>query len=256
MIIMDRKIAEAGRYPAIDVLRSLSRVAASCLDEAQTATVRRARAMLSLHGDMVDMVRLGAYRAGTDAAVDEALRLIPAIEDFLRQAPGDRSGFDEFVPAPEPGTGGSAWHVTRCRSCCRCGGVRSNRRVMRWRPAWRRKPRSRTGSARSTARHGGTAKRAQHGQTRISSWRCSQAGKKPSRPNAEAVAADLAAAAVGTGEARGVVVGRANARRKRSSELIGEREAASQADATRQEQHVLDDIARARLLARQQRRSP
>jgi flagellum-specific ATP synthase len=44
---------------------------------------------------MVDMVRLGAYRAGTDAAVDEALRLTPAIENFLRQAPGDRSGFLE-----------------------------------------------------------------------------------------------------------------------------------------------------------------
>jgi flagellum-specific ATP synthase len=42
-ITMDRKIAEAGRYPAIDVLRSLSRVAASCLDEAQAVTVRRAR---------------------------------------------------------------------------------------------------------------------------------------------------------------------------------------------------------------------
>ena len=92
-ITMDRKIAEAGRYPAIDVLRSLSRVAITCLDEAQSATVRRARAILSLHGDMVDMVRLGAYRAGTDPAVDEALRITPAIEDFLRQAPGDRSGF-------------------------------------------------------------------------------------------------------------------------------------------------------------------
>jgi flagellum-specific ATP synthase len=94
-ITMDRKIAEAGRYPAIDILRSLSRVAASCLDEAQAAMVRRARAVLSLHGEMVDMVRLGAYRPGTDAAVDEALRLTPAIEDFLRQAPGDRSGFEE-----------------------------------------------------------------------------------------------------------------------------------------------------------------
>jgi len=96
-IVMDRKIAEAGRYPAIDVLRSLSRTAASCLDEAQTATIRRARAMLSLHAEMVDMVRLGAYRPGTDAAVDEALRLTSAIEDMLRQSPGDQSGFaDSF----------------------------------------------------------------------------------------------------------------------------------------------------------------
>lgn len=94
-ITMDRKIAEAGRYPAIDVLRSLSRVAPSCLDETQKTIVRRARAILSLHGDMVDLVRLGAYRAGTDAAVDEALRLVPAIEEFLRQAPEERSGFLE-----------------------------------------------------------------------------------------------------------------------------------------------------------------
>jgi len=105
-IVMDRKIAEAGRYPAIDVLRSLSRVAVSCLDEAQAAAVRRARAILSLHGEMADMVRLGAYRAGTDAAVDEALRLAPAIEDVLRQAPGDRSGFVESFQRLSQALGG------------------------------------------------------------------------------------------------------------------------------------------------------
>jgi flagellum-specific ATP synthase len=94
-IVMDRKIAEGGRYPAIDVLRSLSRLAASCLDKAQTETVARARRILALHGDMADMVRLGAYRAGTDPTVDEALRLTPLIDDFLRQSKGDRTGFLE-----------------------------------------------------------------------------------------------------------------------------------------------------------------
>ncbi len=105
-IVMDRKIAEAGRYPAIDVLRSLSRVAASCLDQEQSATVRRARAILSMQGDMADMVRLGAYRAGTDPAVDEALRLTPAIEAFLSQAPGDRSGFLDFFQGLKQAMGG------------------------------------------------------------------------------------------------------------------------------------------------------
>ena len=95
-IVMDRKIAEAGRYPAIDVLRSLSRLAASCLDAPQTETVGRARRILALQGDMADMVRLGAYRAGTDPAVDEALRLTPLIDEFLRQSKGDRSGFLEL----------------------------------------------------------------------------------------------------------------------------------------------------------------
>jgi flagellum-specific ATP synthase len=94
-IIMDRAIAERGRYPAIDVLRSLSRLAASCLDQEQSALVARARAILSLHAEMADMVRLGAYRAGTDAAVDEALRLVPAIDALLRQAKEEKSTFDE-----------------------------------------------------------------------------------------------------------------------------------------------------------------
>src|SRR6195952_2937286 len=74
-IVMDRKIAESGRYPAIDVLRSLSRAASTCLNLEQAAIIRRARGLLSLHGDMVDMLRLGAYKTGTDPAVDEALRL-------------------------------------------------------------------------------------------------------------------------------------------------------------------------------------
>jgi flagellum-specific ATP synthase len=94
-IVMDRKIAEAGRYPAIDVLRSLSRTASSCLDAGQTAVVDRVRRVLALQGDMADMVRLGAYRSGTDPAVDEALRLTPLIDDFLRQSKGDRTGFEE-----------------------------------------------------------------------------------------------------------------------------------------------------------------
>ncbi len=94
-IVMDRKIAESGRYPAIDVLRSLSRTASSCLDPTQAAMVNRVRRVLSLHGDMADMVRLGAYRSGTDAAVDEALRLTPKIDDFLRQTKGDLTSFEE-----------------------------------------------------------------------------------------------------------------------------------------------------------------
>jgi flagellum-specific ATP synthase len=94
-IIMDRRIAEGGRYPAIDVLRSLSRTAASTLDPEQAGLIRRARAILALQADMADMVRLGAYRAGTDAAVDEALRLTPPIEEVLRQARDETTGFHE-----------------------------------------------------------------------------------------------------------------------------------------------------------------
>jgi flagellum-specific ATP synthase len=84
-VLLDRRIAESGRYPAIDVLRSLSRAAQGCLNEEEMGLTRRARGILALHGEMADLVRMGAYRAGTDAAVDEALAVAPRIEKLLRQ---------------------------------------------------------------------------------------------------------------------------------------------------------------------------
>ena len=96
-VILDRRIAEGGRYPAIDVLRSLSRAAAGCLDAEERALIRRARAILALHGEMADLVRLGAYRAGTDPAVDEAVALAPRIEAMLRQGRDEATGLaDSF----------------------------------------------------------------------------------------------------------------------------------------------------------------
>ncbi|WP_137180172.1 FliI/YscN family ATPase [Roseomonas sp. AR75] len=84
-VVLDRAIAERGRYPAVDVLRSLSRTVPGCLSAEEAALMRRARAVLALAAEMADMVRLGAYRPGTDAAVDEALRLAPRIEALLAQ---------------------------------------------------------------------------------------------------------------------------------------------------------------------------
>ena len=57
--------------------------------------VRRARAVLALHAEMGDVVRLGAYRAGSDPAVDEAILLAPRIEAVLRQDRDERTGLDE-----------------------------------------------------------------------------------------------------------------------------------------------------------------
>ena len=84
-IVMDRRIGESGRYPAIDVLRSLSRAVPGCNSAAENALTRRARALLSLYAEMADMVRLGAYKPGADPAVDEAVALAPQIEAVLRQ---------------------------------------------------------------------------------------------------------------------------------------------------------------------------
>nr|WP_307140220.1 FliI/YscN family ATPase [Pseudoroseomonas cervicalis] len=84
-VVLDRKIGERGRWPAIDILRSLSRTVPGCLEPGEREVMQRARGILSLQADMAELVRLGAYRTGTDPAVDEALRLAPRIEAFLRQ---------------------------------------------------------------------------------------------------------------------------------------------------------------------------
>ena len=94
-VILDRRIGEAGRYPAVDVLRSLSRTVPGCLSREEAALVRRARAVLALQAEMADLVRLGAYRAGSDPAVDEAILLAPRIEAMLRQDRDERTGLDE-----------------------------------------------------------------------------------------------------------------------------------------------------------------
>jgi flagellum-specific ATP synthase len=98
-IVLDRRIAERGRYPAIDVLRSLSRAAPGCNTPEETALTRRGRAVLALWSDMADMVRLGAYRAGSDPAVDEAVALAPRIEAMLRQSRDQCAGLDDSFAA-------------------------------------------------------------------------------------------------------------------------------------------------------------
>lgn len=94
-VVLDRRIAENGRYPAIDVLRSLSRAVPGCNTEDENALARRARTILALYANMADMIRLGAYRMGSDAAVDEAITLAPRIEALLRQERNERSGIEE-----------------------------------------------------------------------------------------------------------------------------------------------------------------
>jgi flagellum-specific ATP synthase len=98
-VVLDRRIAERGRYPAIDVLRSLSRAVPGCNGPDENELTRRARGLLALHADMADMVRLGAYRAGSDPAVDEAVALAPRIEAMLRQSRDDRSSIEDSFAA-------------------------------------------------------------------------------------------------------------------------------------------------------------
>ncbi len=85
-IVMERRIAERGRYPAINVLRSVSRTMPKSCDPQYWPTVQRARQVMATYADMEELIRLGAYRSGSSAEVDEAIRLNPELEAFLGQA--------------------------------------------------------------------------------------------------------------------------------------------------------------------------
>jgi flagellum-specific ATP synthase len=84
-IVMRREIAERGRYPAIDVLKSVSRTMPRSCDPEFQPTVVKARQLLATYGDMEELIRLGAYRAGASAEVDEAVALMPQLDAFLGQ---------------------------------------------------------------------------------------------------------------------------------------------------------------------------
>ena len=84
-IVMERGIAERGRYPAINVLKSVSRTMPGCNSAAETARIAMARRQLATFTDMEEMIRLGAYRRGSNPEVDAAIALNPALEGFLSQ---------------------------------------------------------------------------------------------------------------------------------------------------------------------------
>jgi len=84
-IVMERGIAERGRYPAINILKSVSRTMPKSADPAFWPTIHRARQVMATYSDMEELIRLGAYRAGSSAEVDEAIRLHEPLEAFLRQ---------------------------------------------------------------------------------------------------------------------------------------------------------------------------
>jgi flagellum-specific ATP synthase len=90
-VVLERAIADRGRYPAINILRSVSRMMPDCNTPEETALVRRARALMSTYEDMADMIRLGAYRRGSDPQVDEAIQYHDALEAFLNQDKDDRA---------------------------------------------------------------------------------------------------------------------------------------------------------------------
>jgi flagellum-specific ATP synthase len=94
-VVLSRRLATAGHFPSIDVLESISRVTSAVTTPEQRADATRLRRMLAAHRSVRELVEIGAYVAGADADADAAIRLLPRIDDFLRQP------MDETTPVAQ-----------------------------------------------------------------------------------------------------------------------------------------------------------
>ncbi len=94
-IVLDRKLAEAGHYPAVSIPASISRVFRDVTNGAHQAAVEKVRAILATHAEVALLIRVGAYAKGSSPKVDRAVALMPALQVFLRQQIGSSAPFDQ-----------------------------------------------------------------------------------------------------------------------------------------------------------------
>ncbi len=95
--VLSRELAAANQYPAIDVLQSLSRLMEDLASPEQKAFAGRLREALAVYKKAEDMINIGAYAAGSNAQIDNAIQLIQPIRDFLKQAITEGCGMEESV---------------------------------------------------------------------------------------------------------------------------------------------------------------
>ncbi len=88
-IVLSRAIAQRGRYPAVDVTQSVSRLSSAIVNEAEGRLIAEAVKLLALYESSRDLIEVGAYRAGTNTAVDRAIKLVPELEQFMAQRPDE-----------------------------------------------------------------------------------------------------------------------------------------------------------------------
>jgi len=83
--IMDRKLAERGQYPAINVLKSISRVMNQITDETHNQIAQEIRSLISVYEENNELIQIGAYKHGTNPEIDRAISFYPKIQSFLKQ---------------------------------------------------------------------------------------------------------------------------------------------------------------------------
>ena len=109
-IALERELANRGRYPAIDIFHSVSRLFTELASRPERALARRLVKLMSLHAASRELIEVGAYRAGANAELDAALKLLPALEEFLTQEADVRTPRAEALQKLHALLGGKAAH--------------------------------------------------------------------------------------------------------------------------------------------------
>lgn len=96
-IVLSRDLASQGHYPAIDILTSISRVMIDVVTPEQRKAAMKVKSVLATYRKAYDLISIGAYKEGSDPAVDHAIKVIERINSFLRQDINERADFENCV---------------------------------------------------------------------------------------------------------------------------------------------------------------
>jgi flagellum-specific ATP synthase len=96
-IVMERSLAEEGRYPPINPLASVSRLARKAWTPEEEKLVGRLKALVHRYEETKDLRLIGGYRQGSDPDLDIAVKQVPVIYDILKQTPGEKPAKDSFA---------------------------------------------------------------------------------------------------------------------------------------------------------------
>ena len=96
-IVLSRKLAGRGHFPAVDILSSVSRLMPVVTDEKHRIAAQRLKEIYATYIDAEDLINIGAFAPGSNRRIDGAISLIDKVKGFLVQRVRDRSSFDETV---------------------------------------------------------------------------------------------------------------------------------------------------------------
>ncbi len=97
--VLDRDLANKGQYPAVNVLKSISRIMNNIVSDEHVKAAERLRELLSTYINSEDLINIGAYKKGTSPEIDEAIMRYPLILDFLKQGTNEKVSINESVEA-------------------------------------------------------------------------------------------------------------------------------------------------------------